>query len=93
MRRITLPLVAGSLAAGALLTFSFSMLEVSDSLVLAQRKEFHPITRVIFDLVQILGAGPAMACAFATWAMLFLAAALGAAAALRGRSPMELLRD
>jgi len=93
LRRITLPLVAGSLAAGALLTFSFSMLEVSDSLVLAQRKEFHPITRVIFDLVQILGAGPAMACAFATWAMLFLAAALGAAAALRGRSPMELLRD
>lgn len=93
LRRITLPLIGGSLAAGALLTFSFSMLEVSDSLVLAQRKEFHPITRVIFELVQILGPGPALACAFATWAMLFLAAALGAAAALRGRSPMDLLRD
>ena len=93
LRRITLPLVAGSIAAGALLTFSFSMLEVSDSLVLAQRKEFSPITRVIFELVQILGSGPAVACAFAAWAMLFLAAALGAAAALRGRSPMGLLRD
>jgi iron(III) transport system permease protein len=35
LRRITLPLIAANLIAGALLTFSFSMLEVSDSLMLA----------------------------------------------------------
>jgi iron(III) transport system permease protein len=93
LRRVTLPLMAGSLAAGAILTFSFSMLEVSDSLVLAQKRDFWPITRVIYDLVNILGPGPSIACAFATWAMLFLGASLAAAAALGGKSLSSLLRD
>ncbi len=93
LRRITLPLIAGSVAAGALMTFSFSMLEVSDSLILAQQREFWPITRVIYDLVNVLGSGPAMACAFATWAMLFLAATLAAATVFLGRNPASLFRD
>ncbi len=75
--------MAGFLAAGAIMTFSSSMLEVSDSLVLAQKRQFFPITRVIYDLVADLGRGPAVACAFATWAMLFLAASLAAASVLR----------
>jgi iron(III) transport system permease protein len=81
-RRITVPLIASSLLAGAVLTFSFSMLEVSDSLILAQKREFFPVTKVIFELVQIIGPGPAIACAFSVWAMLFLAAAFSAAALL-----------
>lgn len=93
LRRITLPLVMGSLVAGALLTFSFSMLEVSDSLVLAQKRDFWPITRVIYDLVNILGPGPSVACAFATWAMFFLAASLAASSALAGKKIGALLRD
>ncbi|MBA3707392.1 MAG: iron ABC transporter permease [Planctomycetes bacterium] len=93
LRRITLPLIAGSLAAGALMTFSFSMLEVSDSLILAQKREFWPITRVIYDLVNVLGSGPAIACAFAAWAMLFLTATLAAAAVFLGRNPSSLFRD
>ena len=92
LRRITLPLIAGSLAAAALLTFSFSMLEVSDSLVLAQQRAAWPIARVIFDLVGVLGAGPAIACAFATWAMLFLTATLAAAAVFLGKGPRALFR-
>jgi iron(III) transport system permease protein len=88
LRRIVLPLVAASLAAGALLTFSFSMLEVSDSLVIAQSRADWPITRVLFSLTEILGNGPAVACAFATWCMLFLAATLGTARALAGRGAM-----
>ncbi len=91
--RITLPLIAGSLGAGALMTFSFSMLEVSDSLILAQQRDFWPITRVIYDLVNVLGSGPAIACAFATWAMLFLAATLGAAAVFLGKNPTTLFRQ
>ena len=69
---------------GALFAFSFSMLEVSDSLILAQKAEFYPITRAIYDLSQILGSGPFIACAFGVWAMLFLAAALAAAGTLLG---------
>jgi iron(III) transport system permease protein len=93
LRRITLPLVAGSLAAGALLTFSFSILEVSDSLILAQSREFFPVTRVLFDLVNILGPGPSLACAFAVWAMLFLASSLALAAAILGKNVSQLFRD
>lgn len=92
LRRITLPLIAGSLAAGALLTFSFSMLEVSDSLILAQRHDAFPITKVLFELVNILGQGPAIACAFALWAMLFLASCLWLSSAVLGRGVTTLFR-
>lgn len=86
LRRIVLPLLVAAIAAGAILAFSFSMMEVSDSLVLAERRETWPITKVMFGLVDILGGGPAIACAFAAWAMLFLASAYAAAAALaKGR--------
>ncbi|GDY13903.1 ABC transporter permease [Planctomycetota bacterium] len=93
LTRIVLPLIAASLAAGMLLTFSFSMLEVSDSLVIAQKRDFWPITRVLYSLTEILGNGPALACAFATWCMLFLACALWTASALTGRGAGRLLRD
>jgi iron(III) transport system permease protein len=92
LRRITLPLIAGSLGAGALLAFSLSMLEVADSLVLAQNRAGWPITRVIYDLVGMLGPGPATACAFATWAMLFLTAALVAAGSLFGGGAKGIFR-
>jgi iron(III) transport system permease protein len=93
LRRIVLPLLLGSLAAGAILTFSYSMLEVSDSLVLAQKRAFFPVTRVLFELTGILGGGAAVACAFALWAMAFLAATLAAAAAFLGKDVSGLLRD
>ena len=92
LSRITLPLIAGSLGAAALLAFSLSMLEVADSLVLAQNRSGWPITRVIYDLVGMLGPGPATACAFATWAMLFLVAALVAAGALIGGGAKGMFR-
>lgn len=85
LRRITLPLIAANLIVGGLFAFSFSMLEVSDSLILAQKVEFYPITKAIYQLSQILGSGPYIACAFGVWAMLFLAATLGAAGAILGR--------
>ena len=91
--RITMPLIAGSLAAGALLTFSFSMLEVSDSLILAQQRDFWPITKVIYELAVQLGNGPALACAFGAWAMLFLASCLAAAAVFLGKGPTALFRS
>ncbi len=92
VRRITIPLISANIIVGALFAFSFSMLEVSDSLILAQKSVFFPITRAIFELSQILGSGPYVACAFGVWAMLFLACTLGAATILLGRKMGTLFR-
>lgn len=91
-RRITLPLIMANLVIGMLFAFSFSMLEVSDSLILAQKSQFFPITRVIFELSQILGAGPYVACAFGVWAMLFLAATLITASVFLGNKIGSIFR-
>lgn len=84
-RRITIPLIAANLVVGALFAFSFSMLEVSDSLILAQKSIFYPITKAIYELANYLGNGPYIAAAFGVWAMLFLASTLAAAGILLGR--------
>ena len=52
--------------------FSFAMLEVSDSLVLAQKQVFYPITKAILELFQLLGDGKFIASALGVWAMVFL---------------------
>ena len=83
--KITMPLVAANLLVGGLFAFSFSMLEVSDSLILAQKSEFFPITKALFELSQILGSGPSSASAFGVWAMCFLAVTLIAAGILMGK--------
>ncbi len=92
LTRVTLPLVSANLIVGGLFAFSFSMLEVSDSLILAQRAQYYPITKALYELAQILGAGPGTACAFGVWAMLFLAATLAAAGALLGRKIGAIFR-
>jgi iron(III) transport system permease protein len=73
LRKITLPLIAANLIAGGLLAFAFAMLEVSDSLILAQKQAFYPITKAILELFQMLGDGQFIASALGVWAMAFLA--------------------
>ncbi len=85
MRKIVVPLVAANMIAGALLAFSLSMLEVSDSLLLAQREGDFPVTKAIYTLFDRLGDGPAIASAMGTWAMLLLAATLMAASSVLGK--------
>lgn len=85
MRRIVLPLIVANLVAGALLAFSFSMLEVSDSLILAQREADYPITKAIYVLFERLGDGPGIASAMGTWAMLLLTCTLAGASVLLGK--------
>jgi iron(III) transport system permease protein len=72
LARITTPLLGANLVAGGLLVFAFTMLEVSDSLILAQKQSYWPITRGIFELWQRLGDGPYIASALGAWAMLLL---------------------
>ncbi len=85
LRRITLPLILANLIAGALLAFAFSMLEVSDSIILAQKAAYFPITRAILELFQRLGDGVYIASALGVWAMLLLTFTLLAANALLGK--------
>ena len=73
LRKIAIPLIAANLLAGGLLAFSFAMLEVSDSLILAQKQQDFPITKAIYELYQLLGEGRFVASALGDWAMAFLA--------------------
>lgn len=84
--KITLPLIMANLLAGALLSFSFAMLNVSDSLILAQKQAYYPITKAIYELFQQLGDGRFVASALSVWAMVFLAVCIvGASLLLRAR--------
>ena len=85
LRRITLPLILANLIAGTLLTFAFSMLEVSDSLMLAQQADFMPITKAIYELFQLLGTGRYVAAALGVWAMAFLTVTLVGSSLLLGK--------
>jgi iron(III) transport system permease protein len=85
LRRITVPLILANLIAGALLAFAFAMLEVSDSLILAQRIQYYPITRAILDLSQRLGDGLYIASALGVWAMVLLTLTILAANSLLGK--------
>lgn len=82
---ITLPLIGANLLAGGLLAFCFAMLEVSDSLMLAQKQMHYPITKALYELFQLLGNGRYLAAAFGVWAMLFLFIAIFGINRLIGR--------
>ena len=93
LMRITVPLIAANLIAGAMLAFAFSMLEVSDSLVLAQKQIHFPITAAIYNLFNgSLGNGPFLAAALGTWAMAFLAVSIVGAGFLLGKKMGALFR-
>ncbi len=93
LRRVTLPLIAANLLAGGLLTFSFAMLEVSDSLLLAQKQENYPITKAIYELFNLLGTGRGVASALGVWAMAFLGVTILGASALLGKRMGALFRS
>lgn len=92
LKRVTLPLITANLIAGALLAFAFSMLEVSDSLMLAQREDFYPITKTIYELFQLIGTGKYIAAALGVWAMLFLAVTLVGSSLMLGKKLGALFR-
>ena len=85
LRRVAIPLIGAYLAAGCILAFSFAMLEVSDSLILAQQTQHFPITKAIYTLLSTLGNGTELAAALGVWAMVFLSVAIMGAAILGGK--------
>jgi iron(III) transport system permease protein len=92
VRRITLPLIAANLVAGGLLAFAFAMLEVSDSLILAQKQAKWPITKAIYELFQRLGDGPYIASALGVWAMVLLTLTILSANAFLGKRMGAIFR-
>jgi iron(III) transport system permease protein len=84
--KITFPLIIANLLAGGLLVFSQTMLEVSDSLVLAQKQQYYPITKSICELMNLLGEGPFLACSLGVWAMTFLAITVTGASIFMGKN-------
>jgi iron(III) transport system permease protein len=90
--RVTLPLLTPYLVAGGVFAFALSMLEVSDSLILAQRQATYPITKAIYELFQLLGDGRQIAAALGAWAMLFLITAIAFARSLLGRKSGNIFR-
>lgn len=93
LRRVTLPLITAHLVAGAVLTFSFAMLEVSDSLILAMRERYYPITKTIYALMgRIEPDAPSVACALGVVGMVILGASLLVAGRILGRKMGQLFR-
>ena len=85
LRRVAIPLIGANLAAGCILAFAFAMLEVSDSLILAQQAQHFPLTKAIYTLLSTLGNGTELASALGVWAMVFLSVAIMGAAILGGK--------
>ena len=92
LRRITFPLITANVLAGGLLAFSFAMLEVSDSLILAQKQQHFPITKAIYELFQLMGEGRFVASALGVWAMVFLGLTIFATSRILGKKLGALFR-
>jgi iron(III) transport system permease protein len=90
--RVTLPLITANLIAGGLLAFAFAMLEVSDSLILAQKQAYYPITKAIMELFQLLGDGKYIASALGVWAMAFLGITIAGLSIVLGKKLGAIFR-
>ena len=90
--QITFPLIIANLVAGGILCFSFAMLEVSDSLILALKDDYYPITKAIYALLGRISDGPYLASAMGVLGMLLLIVSLFSAGRFLGRRMGELFR-
>lgn len=92
IRRIVVPLIMANLIAGGILVFAFAMLEVSDSLILAEREQHYPVTKAIWTLYNRLGDGPYIASAMGVWGMALLTVTLVGASVLMGKKLGAIFR-
>jgi iron(III) transport system permease protein len=68
------------------------MLEVSDSLILAQKQQNYPITKAIYELFQLMGEGRFVASALGVWAMVFLGLTIFTTSRILGKKLGALFR-
>jgi len=89
---ITAPLIMANVIAGGIMSFSAAMMEVSDSMILANREQFYPITKAIYSVNLRLGDGPYVASALGIIGTFIVTACLLIANRLLGKSMGELFR-
>lgn len=90
---ITVPLIAANLIASSVLTFAFAMLEVSDSLMLAQVREHYPITKEIYtQAVSANTDASNIAASLGVLGMLLLGGSLALAVGLLGKKLGAIFR-
>lgn len=92
MATVTVPLLAANFIAGGLLVFSRSMLEVSDSLILAFDRHTYPMTKAIYDLADQPEAGLQVASALGVWGMVILTVTIAGASLALGKRLGALFR-
>lgn len=92
LKRVAIPLIGANLIAGGILAFAFAMLEVSDSLILAQQAEHFPITKAIYSLLSTLGNGHELSAALGVWAMIFLGISIMGAFVILGKRGGSIFR-
>lgn len=90
--KVTIPLILASIIASAVLVFSFAMLEVSDSLILAYWQEDYPITKAIWELSFQIYSGENIASALGIWGMFLLMGTLLISWRLMGRKLAAIFR-
>jgi iron(III) transport system permease protein len=93
LRRVTIPLVTANLIAGGLLCFAYAMLDVSDSLILAMKDRFYPMTKAIYALFLEQGSGEFVASALGIIAMCILTFCILVASLILGKRMGELFRS
>ncbi|MBN1113999.1 MAG: iron ABC transporter permease [Oligoflexia bacterium] len=90
--KVSLPLMLPNIIAGGLLCFSFAMLEVSDSLILAMQEKFYPLTKSIYSLFNNINEGPYLASALGVIGIILLAASIMFTSKILGKKTGELFR-
>lgn len=93
MRKVVMPLVMANLIAGSLLCFAYAMLDVSDSLILAMKDRFYPLTKAIYVLFLEQGTGDLVASSLGMVGMLILTMCIMMASLLLGKKMGELFRS
>ncbi len=93
LRKITVPLLTANIVAGSLLCFAYAMLDVSDSMILAMKDQYYPMTKVIYSLYLEHGSGEFVASALGVVAMFILAGCIMGASVVLGKKMGELFRS
>jgi len=92
-RLVTLPLILANIIAAGVLTFAFAVLEVSDSLILAQTESTYPITKEIYVQATSGNVDAAnIAAALGVYGMILLGGTMALASALLGKKLGAIFR-
>ncbi len=92
VRKVIMPLITANIVAGCLLAFSFSVLAVSEPLLMAQQQSQFPITKAILSFANRLADGPFIASAMGVWGMMLLAVTLVGSSILLGKKMGSIFR-